>query len=84
MSSSLEGDSGQRERSTGRDQDHPAQTLIASEAIMPEGVVVFSIELLITASWKHFYRIRPHSSLGYRPPAPEVFQEGGISDASYF
>ena len=24
-----------------RDQDHPAQALIASEATMPEGVVVF-------------------------------------------
>ena len=29
------------------DQDHPAQTLIASEAIMPRGAVVFSLMMLI-------------------------------------
>lgn len=29
---------------------------------------------IVTQQWKDLYnRIRPHSSLGYRPPAPEIF-----------
>lgn len=29
---------------------------------------------IIVESWRHHYNtVRPHASLGYRPPAPEVF-----------
>ena len=29
---------------------------------------------IVTESWRRFYNtLRPHGSLGYRPPAPEVF-----------
>ena len=29
---------------------------------------------IIIESWRHHYNtVRPHASLGYRPPAPEVF-----------
>ena len=29
---------------------------------------------VIVESWRRFYNtLRPHGSLGYRPPAPEVF-----------
>jgi putative transposase len=33
--------------------------------------------------WRVEYNtIRPHSALGYRPPAPEAIQQAGISDRS--
>src|SRR5918997_2746408 len=29
---------------------------------------------ILIESWRqHYNRVRPHASLGYRPPAPEVF-----------
>jgi len=28
---------------------------------------------------RHYNEVRPHSSLGYRPPAPEAFMPGGGS-----
>jgi len=32
---------------------------------------------IIIESWRrHYYAVRPHGSLGYRPPAPEVFVPG--------
>ena len=31
-------------------------------------------EVILIESWRrHYKRVRPHASLGYRPPAPEVF-----------
>ena len=29
-------------------------------------------QILIDAWWRHYNTVRPHSSLGYRPPAPEA------------
>lgn len=49
------------------------------EALSSQGVpvadVVRQIEArIVVESWRRFYNIvRPHGSLGYRPPAPEIF-----------
>ena len=38
---------------------------------------------IIIENWRnHYNRIRPHSSLGYRPPAPEVITNHDASSAS--
>ena len=29
-------------------------------------------QVLIEGWWQHYNRVRPHSTLGYRPPAPEA------------
>jgi putative transposase len=29
--------------------------------------------VVIESWWRHFNTVRPHGSLGYKPPAPEVF-----------
>jgi transposase InsO family protein len=35
---------------------------------------------IVTGWWRdHYNRLRPHSSLGYRPPAPETIMEMLIS-----
>jgi hypothetical protein len=32
------------------------------------------IDQVVIESWRrHYNQVRPHASLGYRPPAPEVF-----------
>ena len=34
---------------------------------------------VLTQRWrKHYNTVRPHSALGYRPPAPEAFQPFGL------
>ena len=34
-------------------------------------------EVILIESWRrHYNTVRPHASLGYRPPAPEVFVPG--------
>ena len=41
-----------------------------------DGEVFYSLreaEILIESWRRHYNAIRPHASLGYRPPAPEVF-----------
>ena len=41
-----------------------------ADAIRQIGVT----EVIIIESWRrHYNAVRPHASLGYRPPAPEVF-----------
>ncbi len=30
-------------------------------------------QIIIESWWRHYNAIRPHASLGYKPPAPEVF-----------
>lgn len=35
---------------------------------------------VIIESWrKQYNQLRPHSSLGYRPPAPEVIEPGALT-----
>ena len=34
--------------------------------------VLFEAQMLIENWWRDYNRIRPHSALGYRPPAPEA------------
>ncbi len=37
---------------------------------------------VITENWrKHYNKVRPHSSLGYRPPAPEAILPLQIASA---
>ena len=41
-----------------------------------DGEIVYTLAeaRVIVESWRRFYNaLRPHESLGYRPPAPEVF-----------
>ena len=41
-----------------------------------DGEIFYSLreaEILIESWRRHYNRVRPHASLGYRPPAPEVF-----------
>lgn len=38
---------------------------------------------IVIESWRrHYNTVRPHSSLGYRPPAPEVFMPAFASSAA--
>jgi hypothetical protein len=30
-------------------------------------------KIVVESWWRHFNTVRPHGSLGYKPPAPEVF-----------
>src|SRR5919107_5622046 len=44
-----------------------------ADAIRQIGVT----EVILIESWRrHYNAVRPHASLGYRPPAPEVFVPG--------
>jgi putative transposase len=41
-----------------------------------DGEIFYSLreaEILIESWRRHYNAVRPHASLGYRPPAPEVF-----------
>jgi putative transposase len=41
-----------------------------------DGEIFYSLreaEILIESWRRHYNTVRPHASLGYRPPAPEVF-----------
>ncbi len=50
-----------------------AQGHTVADAIRSIGVT----EVIIIESWRrHYNTIRPHASLGYKPPAPEVFVPG--------
>src|SRR5215217_5613349 len=47
-----------------------AQGTPVADAIRSIGVT----EVVIIESWRrHYNTVRPHASLGYKPPAPEVF-----------
>ena len=47
-----------------------SQGTSVADAIRSIGVT----EVILIASWRrHSKAVRPHASLGYRPPAPEVF-----------
>ena len=44
-----------------------------------DGEIFYSLreaEILIESWRRHYNTVRPHASLGYRPPAPEVFIPG--------
>src|ERR671933_290358 len=50
-----------------------AQGHTVADAIRSSGVT----EVIVIESWRrHYNTVRPHASLGYRPPAPEVFVPG--------
>src|SRR5918912_1054577 len=50
-----------------------AQGHTVADAIRSIGVT----EVVVIESWRvHYNTVRPHASLGYRPPAPEVFVPG--------
>ena len=50
-----------------------AQGHTVADAIRSIGVT----EVIVIESWRrHYNTVRPHASLGYRPPAPEVFVPG--------
>jgi len=39
---------------------------------------------IVIESWRrHFNAIRPHESLGYKPPAPEVFVAGCVTSTGF-
>jgi Integrase core domain len=47
-----------------------SQGSTAADAVRSIGVT----EVILIESWRrHYNAVRPHASLGYRPPAPEVF-----------
>ena len=47
-----------------------SQGSTVADAVRQIGVT----EVIIIESWRrHYNAVRPHASLGYRPPAPEVF-----------
>lgn len=51
---------------------------------LPDGEIFYSLaegQVLIEAWRRHYNGVRPHSSLGYRPPAPETFvpRSGGVA-----
>ena len=50
-----------------------SQRHTVADAIRSIGVT----EVIVIESWRvHYNAVRPHASLGYRPPAPEVFVPG--------
>ena len=41
-----------------------------------DGEIFYSLkeaQIVIESWWHHYNTVRPHASLGYRPPAPEVY-----------
>ena len=47
-----------------------SQGSTVADAVRQIGVT----EVILIESWRRHYKtVRPHASLGYRPPAPEVF-----------
>src|SRR3712207_4742359 len=43
---------------------------------LPDGEIFYSLQeaRVVIESWRrHYNTVRPHASLGYKPPAPEVF-----------
>ena len=41
-----------------------------------DGEIFYSLreaQIIIESWWRHYNTVRPHASLGYQPPAPEVF-----------
>ena len=47
-----------------------SQGTSVADAVRSIGVT----EVILVQSWRrHYNAVRPHASLGYRPPAPEVF-----------
>src|SRR5918992_5420494 len=47
-----------------------SQGSTVADAVRQIGVT----EVILIESWRrHYNTVRPHASLGYRPPAPEVF-----------
>ena len=47
-----------------------SQGTLVADAVRQIGVT----EVILIESWRrHYNAVRPHASLGYRPPAPEVF-----------
>jgi transposase InsO family protein len=50
-----------------------AEVLIAQRKKVPEVVKSLGVSAVTYYRWRHEYNtVRPHSSLGYRPPAPET------------
>ncbi|HJP13221.1 MAG TPA: transposase, partial [Nitrospinota bacterium] len=46
---------------------------LRDELLNLEGFDTLDEAKVLVERWRHIYnRIRPHSSLGYRPPAPEI------------
>ena len=49
------------------------------------GEIFYSLKeaQIINEGWRrHYNTVRPHASLGYRPPAPEVFVPGLVASPS--
>jgi transposase InsO family protein len=47
-----------------------------------DGEIFYSLKeaKIIIESWRrHYNGVRPHTSLGYRPPAPEAYVPGGAA-----
>ena len=61
----------------------PSQTVESFNARMRDellnGEIFYSLKeaQIVIEGWRqHYNTVRPHASLGYRPPAPEVFVPG--------
>ncbi len=59
------------------DNGRPSQKYLA---LQTTGAIFYTLKeaKVLIEDWRNEYNtIRPHSSLGYRPPAPEVIQQLG-------
>jgi hypothetical protein len=53
---------------------HPINARLRDELLDGEIFYMLAEARIIIESWRRFYNtLRPHGSLGYKPPAPEVF-----------
>ena len=50
-------------------EDNPA----AAQEVALENITSWEAQIIIESWRQHYNTVRPHASLGYRPPAPEVF-----------
>jgi putative transposase len=60
----------------GRKKAHTPEEIAAklrqAEVLIGQGKTVAEAQVLIEDWRRHTKRVRPHSALGYRPPAPET------------
>jgi putative transposase len=59
---------------TGAGAVHPINARLRDELLNGEIFYTVREAQIVIESWRcHYNRVRPHASIGYRPPAPEVF-----------
>lgn len=60
-----------------RRKRHKPEEIVAKlrlvDVLVSQGKSVTEVKVVIESWRRHYNTVRPHGSLGYKPPAPEVF-----------